>query len=56
MMIKGHPLCHVCFPDFCFSNRKACDLYSLEKLPEDGLKYTFIREKWRFSAVWKMGC
>lgn len=45
----------VCFPDFCFSNRKACDLYSPENLSGDGLKHTSIREKRRFFAVGENG-
>ena len=29
----------MCFPDFCFSNRKGCDLYSPENLSRDHRKY-----------------
>ena len=54
-MIKGHPLCHVCFPDFCFSNRKAYDLYSPENLSGDHRKHRGKCENRGFSPALQMG-
>ena len=40
-----------CFPDFCFSNRKACDLCSPENLSGDHRKHRGKCENSRFSPA-----
>ena len=41
---------NVCFHQKMLSNQKAWTFTPPENLPGEGLKHTFIREKWRFSA------
>ena len=45
----------MCFPDFCFSNRKACDLYSPENLSGDHRKHRGKSENRGFSPALQMG-
>lgn len=48
-------LLDVCFLQKMLSRPKDRSFTPPENLPGEGLKHTFIREKWRFSAVRKMG-
>ena len=45
----------MCFPDFCFSNRKAYDLYSPENLSGDHRKHRGKCENRGFSPALQMG-
>ena len=49
LTIKGR-FSDVCFRQKMLSGPKDRSFTPPENLPEDGLKYTFIRENWRFSA------
>ena len=50
LTIKGR-FFNVCFLKKMLSRPKDRSFTPPENLPGEGLKHTFIREKWRFSAV-----
>ena len=50
LTIKGR-FSDVCFRQKMLSRPKDRSFTPPENLPGEGLKHTFIREKWRFSAV-----
>ena len=54
LTIKGR-FFDVCFRQKMLSRPKDRSFTPPENLPGEGLNHTFIREKWRFSAVRKMG-